>query len=51
MHAPYPRTPAWRHVVVLAPYNHEHKKWGGETLRNYFIHRHIDPVYDLLNVP
>ena len=51
MHVPYPRTPAWRHFVVLATYNHGHKKMGQKTLHNYVIHRHIDPVYGLLNVP
>ena len=48
---PYPCTPAWRHIIVLTPYNHGHKKMGRNTLHNYIIHRHIDPVYDLLNVP
>ena len=48
---PYPCTPAWRHFVVLAPYNHSTPKKWEKNVHNYFIHRHIDPVYGLLNVP
>ena len=47
----YPTTPAWRHIDVLTPCNHSRKKWRKKTLHNYFIHRHINPVYGLLNVP
>ena len=51
MHVPYPCTPAWRHFVVLTPYNHGTPKKWEKNVHNYFIHRHIDPVYGLLNVP
>jgi len=48
---PYPCTPAWRYIVVMAPYNHSTPKKLEKNVHNYFIHRHIDPVYGLLNVP
>jgi len=47
----YPATPALRHIDVLTPCNHSRKTWRKKTLHNYFIHRHINPVYGLLNVP
>jgi hypothetical protein len=36
---------------VMAPYNHGTPKKWEKNVHNYFIHRHIDPVYGLLNVP
>ena len=48
---PYPSIPAWRHIVVRTFLSHGHKKMGGKNIHNYFIHRHSDPVYGLLNVP
>ena len=48
---PYPGTPAWRHIVVITFLSHGHKKMGKKNIHNYFIHRHIDPVYGLFNVP
>ena len=48
------RTPAPPHggtslswpLTTTAPQKNEKK-----NVHNYFIHRHIDPVYGLLNVP
>jgi hypothetical protein len=46
----YPATPAWRHIDVHISCNHGRKKWRKKPLHNYFIHRHIDPLYILVNV-
>ena len=42
------RTPAPPHprIIVLTPFNHDPQK-----IFTTFIHRHIDPVYGLFNVP